>query len=365
MRLTTLQGVIHKMANPSKRFREAFTLVELLVVIAIIGILAGLLLPAIMQAREAARRMTCSSNIRQIAIASMSYEYAYKRFPLTYGYISMFSDPAGYGARNLTWITTLLPHMEQSQLYNIIDLDCDVSNDPRTYVNGGTLVNPPRQSNTWVAKQLLPTFRCPSDASPRQPMFNRTSRNQRGQSYATQSYKGVAGSNWGWGRYSTTGTIFNTGRSGATDGNGLDDGNGMFFRQFYFDANTPIESTRLEAVLDGLSNTFMFGEVVGEYSEHNWWFWNNGVTATTGVPLNAPAQCLPAGSTIPLQSKTRQALIQCDKDWNHNYSFASQHVGGGHFAMGDCRVVFVSDSVDLDIYRATGAISEGAEAIGN
>lgn len=345
----------------SVKSNRAFTLVELLVVIAIIGVLAGLLLPAIMQAREAARRLTCTSNIRQIAIASMSYEYSYKRFPLTYGYISMFRDPASYGARNLTWITTLLPHMEQQQLYNVIDLNYDVSNDPRTFLNGGTLENPPQQSNTWIAKQSLPTFRCPSDATSRQPLQKRSNRDQRNQSYATQSYKGVAGSNWGWGNFTTMGTAFNVGRSGASDGNGLDDGNGMFFRQFFFDANTPIASTQIESVLDGLSNTFMFGEVVGEYCVHNWWFWNNGVTGTTGVPLNAPAQCLPA--TLNLSPKSRAALIQCDWDWNHNYSFASQHVGGGNFALGDCRVVFISDSIDLDIYRAMGAIAEGMPGI--
>lgn len=97
-----------------KRRSGGFTLVELLVVIAIIGILVGLLLPAVQAAREAARRMQCSNNLKQLTLANLNYESAYKRFPAM-GY---FGDPAsnpGIGRANwpYSYAMQILPYIEQ------------------------------------------------------------------------------------------------------------------------------------------------------------------------------------------------------------------------------------------------------------
>lgn len=134
-----------------KRNRLAFTLVELLVVIAIIGILVGLLLPAVQAAREAARRMQCSNNLKQIALATHNYESAYKRFPGLTG-SSSFSPQA-----------RVLPFIEQANLQNLIDFRLPLFVGPAFAAR----LNP---VFSVAASTVVPTYLCPSDGfDPRRP----------------------------------------------------------------------------------------------------------------------------------------------------------------------------------------------------
>lgn len=125
--------------------RNAFTLVELLVVIAIIGILVGLLLPAVQAAREAARRMQCSNNLKQLALATHNYESSYKRFPGLTG-SSSFSPQA-----------RVLPFIEQANLQNLIDFNQPLFVGPAFAAR----LNPVFIVATGT---VVPTFLCPSDS---------------------------------------------------------------------------------------------------------------------------------------------------------------------------------------------------------
>jgi prepilin-type N-terminal cleavage/methylation domain-containing protein len=101
--------------------KRGFTLVELLVVIAIIGILVGMLLPAVQQVREAARRSTCMNNLRQIGVAAHNYESAYKQMPTAGGCSQQYWDEQGapgYGFENGGWGYQILPFIEQNNLYD-------------------------------------------------------------------------------------------------------------------------------------------------------------------------------------------------------------------------------------------------------
>src|SRR5262245_43216926 len=107
------------MRTPSNR-RRAFTLIELLVVIAIIGVLVGLLLPAVQKVREAANRMTCQNNLKQIALALHSYHATYQKFPTTfYGGYANTPPSGGYKSTSMCWgfLAKLLPYVEADNLY--------------------------------------------------------------------------------------------------------------------------------------------------------------------------------------------------------------------------------------------------------
>ncbi|MFM8572634.1 MAG: DUF1559 domain-containing protein [Pirellula sp.] len=353
--------------------RRGFTLVELLVVIAIIGVLVGLLLPAVQAAREAARRMSCGNNIRQLAMGCINHESARKQFPTNVGgftgsrdivpenqppvqWIALAGQPS---VAQASWMSNVLPYIEQDQLFRNINPLFDVVNDGRNS-SGPTL--PTANSNPWIAQQRISLFRCPSDTTPTL-MPNRAQR-PTNQQYAVTSYKGVAGSNWAWGNFNTLNhTVYRTDPYFKNNGNGIGNGNGIFFAGYL--GNGPGMTNQLgvpcntlvASIKDGLSNTVMIGESVGAWTDHNWWYWFNGSVGTVAIPLNVGPQCTLANG-VPL----RKGLENCFQDWQNNYGFTSDHSVGANFAAADGSVRFISNTVDLDIYRAIGGISDGVTA---
>jgi prepilin-type N-terminal cleavage/methylation domain-containing protein len=290
------------------RSSRGFTLIELLVTIAVVSVLIALLLPALQHAREAARRASCRSHLKQIGLAMHLYHDIHDTLPVNWG-DGTYND----SDRGQSWLTMLLPHIDQSSLYEQVRF-------------GESLVDP---DNDAAASQSVEIYLCPSDNHGNGVMPDRRNSNVP---RAVTNYKGVLGSNWNWG--SAAGT---TSQSGRNSGNpdGLDSCNGLICRG----GDRAPFTTRFRDVSDGESTTLAVGEAVPGWCFHTWWYWFNASTATCAVPPNHWQQ-----------PETSQ------DDWFENYSFASHHTGGVHFCLVDGSVRFVSDEIDLFAYRALATI---------
>ncbi len=181
--------------------RRGFTLVELLVVITIIGILIALLLPAVQAAREAARRITCTNNLKQLALAMHNYHTANQMFPINYGGNQQYDNTA----TGHSWFTGLLPYIEQQALFDKINFQQPLSD----------------ANNTAVAATPIKALLCPTDSTRKGTM---TGRANVGGEWGINNYKAVAGGNWNWGDHVG---ITQPSSKWNNDANGLDRGNGL------------------------------------------------------------------------------------------------------------------------------------------
>jgi prepilin-type N-terminal cleavage/methylation domain-containing protein/prepilin-type processing-associated H-X9-DG protein len=303
----------------SARPRGGWTLIELLVVIAVIGILVGLIMPAVQQAREAARRTQCRNNIKQLALAMQTYVSTHGTFPISYA-----TGPYPYGLedRGTSWMTMILPQIDQVPLYNRIEFG-----KPFAALN-----------NVLAARESVPAFHCPSDTHSGRMDFRSNIQGEWG----VNNYKACAGSNWSFGPY---GPVVSLRGRNAGNPNGLDFGNGLICRG----GPGPIV-TRPADVRDGASQTFAIGEAVPEWCRHTWWFWFNATTATCGLPPN--------------HFMKPDLQVAGEGNWWENYSFNSRHPGGVHFAMVDGSVRFISDSINVFVYWDLATIS-GGEPVGD
>jgi prepilin-type N-terminal cleavage/methylation domain-containing protein/prepilin-type processing-associated H-X9-DG protein len=310
------------MGLPKCKHRTAFTLVELLVVIAILAVLIGLLLPAVQKVREAANRMSCSSSLKQLALATHAYHDSEGRFPC-----GQFQGPYGVGAnsRAWSWLARLLPYVEQSNLYQ----------------QGGIPSNTLAQSG--VADQGVRLFLCPSDtalgAGPRTDAGNLA-----GFPVGQGNYKGVSGANWGADSSQGLQRIATDWRNQGTNGSydGLAQGDGIFYRSDCF------RPRRLTDIRDGTTNTFMIGEDVPAKNQWCSWPYANNAYGTCAIPPNV---------------KRADGTPYDPGDWPNTWSFRSRHPGGLNFAYADGSVHFIADSIALPVYRAMATIDGRETAV--
>lgn len=288
-----------------------FTLVELLVVIAIIGILVALLLPAVQAAREAARRTQCNNNLKQLALGLHNYHDTFRKFPAGY-----YQIPTG-AANESTWITHILPFIEQKPLYDGITAWVAFgSPSPGTGVHK-------------VTSTFIPGLLCPSDVEVQLALTH----------WARGNYAGNNG----------IGPMFTEGQNSVARGPV-----GVFPQNV---------SRNMAEILDGTSNTAMVGELLKSPGDDF-----RGVMHYPEGPLYHHNQA--PNSKVPDQFRTslcksipRAPCTGTYTAWNNRsivLSARSLHPGGVNLALCDGSVRFVSNTVNLTTWQNLGTPQDGA-----
>lgn len=299
--------------------RTGMTLVEMLLVMAIIGVLVALLLPAVQSAREAARRMSCSNNLRQIGLAVSSYESVHKAYPP--GARWGRHAPVGKRKRRGSILVHLLPYLEQNAAYDAFDFKKKEIDDQ---VFPGT--------NRLIASHPISTYVCPSDG--------------HGGSFNGRALHNYAASRgptevWDNPQCSCTHPWKELARAPIDD---LVMFAGPFTRVGV--------SSHVRDITDGTSKTIFFGEVRPECSVHaqaGWAKTNNGSGyCTTMIPIN-------------YDTCNEEAPDPCNRPctWNTDVGFKSPHPGGSQFLFGDVSMRFIQESVDHQLYQLIGTKDDG------
>jgi prepilin-type N-terminal cleavage/methylation domain-containing protein/prepilin-type processing-associated H-X9-DG protein len=248
------------------RRRTAFTLIELLVVIAIIAVLVGLLLPAVQKVREAANRMSCQNNLKQIALGAHNFHDTNGRFPV--GCYIPWAKDGFHDTQDFTlpfgpnWAVYLLPYIEQGNLYNSVNVNAY----PGTALPAN-LTNYPTYDRSWRALRaaVVKTYLCPSDANNQQMYNDPTPPDAPAEvGWARGNYAGTAG--FADSDHTTDGA--NASGNNPFDGSGSDGvvpGNPsnppLSKGPIFFFSTTGKNGSRIADITDGTSNTIMFNEV--------------------------------------------------------------------------------------------------------
>ncbi len=336
------------------RSRAGFTLVELLVVITIIGILISLLLPAVQNARESARRMQCSNNLHQLGIALNAYHTSYGKFPPS----SVWRNNGVFDLTSMTsisdkkqvcenWVILILPNLDNQNLRSAFDLTKPIT-DPANAAARGTVVD---------------SMLCPTDSS-----FNR--KPFMGSAGATT---GWMGDNWARGNYGANASLGYMGRQNPSQpdadngaGYGTQPGAEGWSNRWYRGVMGANISLRIDDIRDGATNTILVGEIragiIPQDTRGVWAMsggcpsalWAHGYISDDNGPnsnqtaADDPRNCGEIQTAVGGATQLIKLGMSCSAgpfpDWQQ--TARSLHVGGVNVCLADGSVRFISDFIE-------------------
>ncbi|WP_422924400.1 DUF1559 domain-containing protein [Singulisphaera sp. PoT] len=333
------------MSTMPGRLRRGFTLIELLVVISIIAVLIALLLPAVQSAREAARRAQCVNNLKQFGIALHNYHDVVGAFPSSFWRNSKGAN----GVERHSWMTMLLPYLEQSTTYNAVNFMVGIR-----AAGGQTLApgdpNVVGRINATALMTAINVFMCPSDPG---PIYSDIPRQDAGvgvtgNSGPKLSYQG----SWGDNYYTDENTnAFSWPNQpylrGANYGSG---GTLTGFMNRYGD------TTSIRDATDGLSNSFIVGESLYESCDFFTWANPNGTVSGSMVPINWK---ITDHKSVDDGTAVDPSYFHSSGNWLVCFGFRSAHPGIVNMLFADGHVAGIKDTINRVTWRNLSTRNQG------
>lgn len=355
------------MSQQSSRRYTGFTLIELLVVIAIIGILVGLLLPAVQSVRAAARRTSCANNMRQIALSVHNYESSHRKFPVNQIGPGNPNGSGEFETGYYSWLVPLLPYVEQNNVYRLFDLSIN-NGDGDGYKVSDT------HPNAEAVSTVIDTFLCPSDT----PNFNNSvilgSANPAPGSYAANAGWPSYATGYG-GERSTPGTFngvipihhpssnvawHRNGRIGFRDVQDGTSNTAMIAERLIQTANSAADINQGDDRLRSLHILERYeplGDIVDQMSSTHAHLFESahiGRSWASGSPLVAPTY-MHVQTPNTLMGHYNSSVDEGD----FVFTPGSHHPGGVNLALVDGSTRFVADQVSLEVWWAVGSRDDG------